>query len=291
MTKPFTTVRALTLSKLLTLVVALPLPAWALYGGAPVRRGEHPQVLRMVFMRDGVRKICTGTRVGPRHVLSAAHCFGEVELRGWGCLPLGRDIILANSANPVVNRDGLPGGTAVPVEGVHIHPDVSSIGWQVGNEPLRHKLDLAIVEFARDLPGAFPLGRVHYGRVASGTPALMGGWGLLGHGRDARNTPQLQFSLQRVWGGEPKTFHVGVNEVYTVHGDSGGPVLRASDGAVLGVNARAVPSAWEVVTQGTRDVRVTSGYDSIATSMAGMRSWVDGIVGGNPRVECLPNAR
>jgi hypothetical protein len=289
MTKPFTSVRALTLSKLLTLVVGLPTSAWALHGGAPVRSGEHSQVLRMVFLRDGERKICSGTRVGPRHVLTAAHCFGDIKrLTGWQCLPLGLNIEFANSRQPMVDGRGLPSGTPLAVEGVHIHPDVANTGTQFDSQPFERRLDLAIVELARDLPANFPTGSVHYGAVANGTAALMGGWGLLGHGREARNTLQLQLANTRVHGTGAKKFHVGTDALYLVHGDSGGPVLRASDGAVLGVNSSAKPSAWATIPQGTRDVTVVTGYDSMATPMAGMGSWVSGVVRGNPRPECIP---
>jgi hypothetical protein len=278
-------------SKFLTLGLLLTMapPALALFGGTTAASGELPATLRLGFGRDGVSKVCTGTRIGPRMVLTAAHCFGELTWqRGWECVDLGGQISVRNSAT----RD-----VSLRVEGIHIHPDVS------GTEPIRvfgqsipdfdgkpfyDKLDLAIVEFSQDLPATFPTSVISYAAVSPRTQVWMGGFGQTSLENPAYPV-QMKKAAVAVLNNRARKFEFGVpDEIFLLHGDSGGPVYNRSTMEVVGVNSMIEPGRRELRNNGPRDYYALVGYKSLATPMTGMRSWVQRVLSGSPRPDCRP---
>lgn len=279
-------------SKFLTLACLLTLApqAFALIGGATATPGDLPSTVRLGFNRNGVQKVCTGSRIGARTVLTAAHCFGELSWqRGWECVDLGAQINVRNTASRNVN---------LRIEGVHIHPDVESTAASIVSgistlgfnpRPFYDKLDLAIVEFAQELPAHIPVAAVSYASVNRRTPVWMGGFGQTSLDENSAFPAQMKKAAVNVIENRERKFEFGVaDEIFLFHGDSGGPVYDRTNMHVIGVNSMIEPGRRELRSNGNRDYYAIVGYKSLATPMTGMRTWVQRVLSGSPSPDCRP---
>lgn len=182
----------------------------------------HPAVVALVV---GGNKLCTGSLVGPRTVLTARHCIAQTVL-GVTCPPetaqVGAQVDPASIT--IVRGNDVDSGEVVALGAALFVPSGDALC----------EADLALVTLDRAVEGTRPL-RLSVAPLAEGDHAVAVGFGRTtneggaGKKRVRRDVAVKALSVYEVWVGEG-----------TCHGDSGGPLLDAS-GRILGVLSRGGP--------------------------------------------------
>ncbi len=225
-------------------------PAAAVVGPSREASGSIGASTVMVLQRRGpAAGFCTGIVLGPRAVLTAAHC-----------VPPGADI-------RVHFKDPAGAPVLLPVAGVVRHP-----GYRADAIARRERsVDLAVVTLPEPLPDGFHAAAL--GTEAGttvGARFTVAGFGLAREGeartsgrlREADLSARAPLSAVLLWAEDPA--HAGAG---ACTGDSGGPVLDAA-GAVAAV------TLWSA-----GDGRRRCGALTQALWLAPYRAWIDGAAG------------
>jgi hypothetical protein len=225
-------------------LVALTLPALAVVGPARDGDGYSDRVVMVLALRGGRQSVCSGVALGPRLVLTAAHC-----------LESAADTLVA------IRRDGRT--APVGVAAVARHPRYDP------NAPRdrRISIDLGLVETTTPLDG-FKFAEIAPDRPTLGEPVTVAGFGVTreggppsdGHIRAADLVVAAPLSHVTLWARDPATSGLGA-----CHGDSGGPIY-AADGRVAAV------VAWTNGVKGHGCGAITQG-----PLLAPERAWIDEI--------------
>lgn len=139
-------------------------------GGVPTTTDEVPWVValasRQRFGSARSGQFCGGVAVGPRTVVTAAHCFGQEALgvSDWHDLP---------DLRVIADRTDLGGtdGEEIPLADVWVNP---------GFDPDTNAGDVAVVTLPQDLPDTAVIPMAQPADTApyqAGTPAQVYGWG------------------------------------------------------------------------------------------------------------------
>jgi hypothetical protein len=220
----------------------------SLIGGRPPASGEIPSVL-------AIANGCTAARVGPRHVLTAAHCvyYGSLEPQ----YAAGRTISLRG----VGETEASP----YTIKKTHVHPTweqtcTSAVAIGACN---RTAADAALIETVQVLPANIPIAPIDAEPMAAGSVVTMAGQGC--EDFVGSMTAGSSFSLHRFKQGDTSllpaeaVLHrgnaspdlVSLRDRYLITpgpayatpgpglcpGDSGGPLYRAGGAVVVGINA------------------------------------------------------
>ena len=190
-------------------------PALAIVGPARDGDGYSDRVVMVLARRGARQSVCSGVALGPRLVLTAAHCLESVA-----------DTLVA------IRRDGRT--APVVVAAVARHPRYDP------NAPRdrRISIDLGLVETATPLDG-FKFAEIAAERPALGQPVTVAGFGVTreggppsdGHIRAADLVVAAPLSYVTLWAKDPQASGLGA-----CHGDSGAPIYVA-DGRVAAVVA------------------------------------------------------
>lgn len=228
-------------------------PALAVVGGEPVGPGD-PEIRWTVRVEAGDGQLCTGVAIGRRLVLTAAHC-----------------VINGGSFRVAA---GAPGGrpAMIRVERVAAH-DSFLPGRTPSTQP---GVDLAILRLARDLPAAIEPTRPG-GWMQAGERVTIAGFGLGDENRasSARRLRRAELvsrgvftSANRVMVAVDPARQGAVAGVGACRGDSGGPIMRAGSGELIGL------VSWSSAPTTTRRRHVCGGFTAI-TPLAEHRDWIE----------------
>jgi len=194
---------------------ALAWPALAVVG--PARDGDRysDRVVMVLALRGARQSVCSGVALGPRVVLTAAHCVEGVA-----------HTLVA------IRRDGRTAPVVVAAVARHPRYDPDA------PRDRRISIDLGLVETTTPLDG-FKYAEIAAARPSLGEAVTVAGFGVTreggppsdGHIRAADLVVSAPLSNVTLWAKDPHTSGLGA-----CHGDSGGPIY-AADGRLAAVVA------------------------------------------------------
>jgi len=250
----------------------------AIIGGTPARVGTFPWLAHIAdFLEGGVSRVCTGTVVAPRLILTAAHCAENIETgvlnEASGYKVVTRNL---NSAAPTDNHIST-------VSRVTVYPFYERAGLLEGWG------DAALLELSAPIRAPpIPLASSAQAQLwQPGTPAQIAGWGDTYPGQ-ATFTEVLHWAptviqssewCHNQFGGflplgqlctiDPPNYQTG-----GCQGDSGGPLLVASSGGTVEVGILVLATetcSTTAATVYTRAELVASWVDRWIKSLAHRR--------------------
>ncbi len=306
------------LSILVACGVLFPLTSEAIIRGIPAVDGQFPALTRLQTTihwekadgsgTDSLTSVCTGTFVGPRHVITAGHCvgpgallFAEFGIPELDALDL--DQLRALRVETTLSLPGLAEGEQrLRATNVRIHPELERLLIDLKQGRAMSELeamlsktlfDVAILEV--DVPQSLPaFPRLpNLGERLPGFIATIVGYGMVpvferGQLRNENATASLhhgqtQLSVDQipgVYGLFQVPWRIYDNGEYALtttmpyHGDSGGPLFGDNDQSIIhGINASYVAS-------GTREWDFIRGY-SFDLSHPLTSAWVRTELGQN----------
>ena len=228
---------------------AIASPALAIVGPAREDRGFAAHVV-MVLERGVDRAgFCSGVVLGPRAVLTAAHCVAAIKnMRIHYRDDAGRPILLEVAATAVH-----PGFHADAIAKRLVSIDLALIETQA---PLDDRFSAAVLDEAADLAVGQAVQIVGYGVGREGEGASAG---VL---RSATLRVRAPLSRILIWAEDASGGGAG-----GCTGDSGGPILTGDGAKVLAI------TTWSSGTAGKRCGAVTQG-----PLLAPQRAWIDGVL-------------
>ena len=215
---------------------------------------EYPMVAQL-YIADST---CTGTLVGSRYLLTAAHCFFDEN---------SRLITKTNEMSALLN------GNTYNVSKVTIHPSYVSRN----NACISNETDAAVIELKSDVSGITPVPLSRNAPVV-GTRVLLVGFGIQGGGSRGEDGtfPEDGFvnigytTIERVTDNLYVDWDFNPGESNTASGDSGGPAFTDIDG---------VRYLHSITCGGTGHSEY--GTESTNTRADAIASWVDSIISGS----------
>lgn len=228
-------------------------PAFAVVGGEPVGPND-PESRWTVRVEAGDGQLCTGVAIGRRLVLTAAHCVINGGSFRVAAGPPGARPQMIRVERIAAHDSFLPGRTPSTQPGV----------------------DLAVLRLARDLPAAIEPTRPG-GWMQAGERVTIAGFGLSEESRasSARRLRRAVLvsrgvfaSANRVMVAVDPARQGAVAGVGACRGDSGGPIMRAGSGELIGL------VSWSSAPAVTRRRHVCGGFTAI-TPLAEHRDWIE----------------
>lgn len=241
-----------------------------LVGGRPATESEYPAT---VYLGG-----CTGVKVGPRHFLSAAHCFGDPNMATLAMTP-------NNDASDI---------TYLTVVSVNVHPEYTNCSQCANDNSMSdfgYRPDVALIVVAEDTPSV-PQAIIDPEPVTIGEDVTLSGYGCENGVNQPSGPPRLKIGDTDAIDPFLLSGAASIPDAYVTTygpevdpdspglcpGDSGAPLYRTGTDLVVGVAALVSFNGETGNPVGNWHTRVDSEsrYDIFA--------WADAIIqgGGTP---------
>jgi secreted trypsin-like serine protease len=237
-----------------------------LVGGHVASESEYPSTVSV--------RGCTGVKVGPRHFLSAAHCFGDPSM----------PTLQVTTDNNAQNFQTLT------VASVNVHPEYTHCSACSGDGSMSDfgfRPDVALI-IVQELTPSIPVAEIDPTTVAIGAPVTLTGYGCEnGVGKpsgparlkvgDTQAVDPLTLSGATSIPGTYSTTNgpgIDASAPGLCPGDSGGPLFRTGTNKVIGINALVTYNVATGTPFGNWFTRLDqqSRYD--------VYGWVTGLING-----------
>ena len=275
-----------------------------LINGSVVPAGERRSAVLLYPWALGT-SICTGTRVGPRHILTAAHCvLQDTPVPGGGSLI--SSAVMPEFAHDqwlgYTNAHSVPGDSSTylwaQIDSTVVHPGVATV-CGVGGCPSGQVVDLAMPDLAvitlkSDLDASVGSAKIDPSPLSAGQTVTVSGYGCEAAGGPTPNPQRYKAGVSTVMstleltnaGSDPGMSSLSSVQYLTTPGpqlgggasttipglcpgDSGGPLYRGANGAgpdeLVGVNGS---TSYQV----NYHTRINNGLSSRSPNLTFLRS-------------------
>lgn len=225
----------------------------AVVEGRDARPGTFPSTVGLA----GILR-CTATKVGPKLLLTAAHC---VSMPEGDALPL----LSPNRKIDLLLRSGSTAKASLTIEEIHLHPRFvkacEAQPWTDDAFVYDSIPDVAVIETKEEILDV-PIASVDTTTAAANTAVTLNGYGCFAHDApdpggvlrygDTRTTAmstlaQYEFSAGAI-SNMDASYSLAVSSPHApaiCEGDSGGPLYRKGSSVVVGVNSTTIPASGD----------------------------------------------